>query len=60
MKSTRGLVVFIDMNTYIITKGRDFKTLCNRFAQFLLISEKHVERGIEHVILISAYGVCIH
>ena len=26
LKSTCGIVVFIDMNTYILTKGRNFKT----------------------------------
>ena len=42
MKSTCGLVIFIDMNTYILTKGRNFKTFLKKnyaiaFVQLLLI-----------------------
>ena len=34
--------------------------LCNCFGQLLLIYLKNVEYGIEHDVLDSPYGVCIH
>ena len=60
-----GLVVFIDMTTYI-TKGKNFKAfLAENYAIALALLWidvtyllKNVEHGIEHVD--GAYGVCIH
>ena len=44
------LVVFIDMNTYILAEGRNFKTF--------LKENYTTEHGTDHDID-SAYGVCI-
>ena len=64
LKSTSELVIFIDMNTYIITKGKKFKTFLKKIMQSLwtvvTYLRKNNEHGIEHVPLISACGVCIH
>ena len=46
------------MNTYILTKGRNFKTFLKEnyavalFGQLLLIYYKNVEHKIEHVLIV--------
>ena len=52
-----GKVVFIDMNTYILTEGRNFKTLCSLGS--CCVFTKKTLQGIEHD-ADSAYRVCIH
>ena len=63
MKSTCRLVAFIDMNTYILTEGRNFKTFlkendatsldcCYLFTKKVLNMELNM--------MFSAYGVYIH
>ena len=60
-----GLVVFIDMSTYILTEDRNFKTFSqknssNHFGHLLAIYLlKSVKNEIENDVY-SAYGVCIH
>ena len=60
-----GLVVFIDINTYILTEGRNFKRFLKENYAIVLSScylftyLLNVENGIERDIA-SAYGVCIH
>ena len=56
-------MVFIGINTYILTEGRNFKTfLKENYASALdscyMFTKKNVEHGIEHDVD-SAYGVSI-
>ena len=56
--STYGLLVFIGMNTYLLTEVRNLKTflkgndISNRFGQLLLIYQKNIKHRIEHDVLI--------
>ena len=56
---------FVDTNTLYSYKRQEIQNileinLCNCFGQLLLIYLKNVEHGIEHDVLDSPYGVCIH
>ena len=59
-----GMMVFTDMNTYILTEGRNFKSfLQKKYAiasdSCYLFTKENVEHGIEHDID-NTYGVLIH
>ena len=62
--SSCGLVDFINMNTYILTKGRSFKTFLEENYAIALENcyffTKNVEHGIKHDVDNAYYGVCIH
>ena len=56
---------FVDTNKLYSYKRQEIQNileinLCNCFGQLLLIYLKNVEHGIEHDVLDSPYGVCIH
>ena len=60
-----GLVAFKDVNTYILTESRNFKTFLMRENYIItldscnLFFKKSIEHRIEHVVD-SIYGVFIH
>ena len=58
------LVVFIDMNTYILPESRTSKTFLEEnypiaFSSCYLFTKKNIEHGTEHDID-SVYGVNMH
>ena len=58
--TSREIVVFIDMDTYILTEGRNFKTFLKENESVALDScYFFIEHGIEND-ADSTYWVCIH
>ena len=64
MQSVIRLVFFIDMNTYVSTRGRNFKSFLKETYEIALdscylLTNKMLNMEL-NMIIYCAYGVCIH